>query len=46
MLIDVPSIVVIAAVAACDCYRGHHHENAGGGFENHHLGVPWESWWG
>jgi hypothetical protein len=25
MIIDVPSIVVIAAVAACDSYGCHHH---------------------
>jgi hypothetical protein len=41
VLVDVPSIMVIAAVAACDCYGSHHHENAGGGFVSHHLLVPW-----
>jgi hypothetical protein len=41
VLVDVPSIMVIAAVAACDCYGGHHHKNAGGEFVRHHLLVPW-----
>jgi hypothetical protein len=40
VLVDVPSIVVIAAVAAGDCYGGQHHENAGGGFVSHHVRVP------
>ena len=37
MFVDVPSIVVIAAVATCDRYGSHHYQNAGGGFVNHHL---------
>jgi hypothetical protein len=42
VLVDGISIVVsIAAVAACGSYGCHHHQNAGGGFVNHHLPVPW-----
>jgi len=44
MLVDVISIMVpIAAVAACDCYGCHHHQNNRGGFVSHHLHVPSES---
>jgi hypothetical protein len=41
MLVDVSSIMVIAAVAACDRDGCHHHKNAGNGFVNLHLSVPW-----
>jgi hypothetical protein len=41
VLVDVMSIMVsIGAVAACDPHGCHDHQNAGGGFVNHHLRVP------
>jgi hypothetical protein len=41
MLVGVISIaVVIAAVAAGDCYGCQQHKSARGGFVNHHLRVP------
>ena len=40
MFVDVPSIVVIAAIATCDTYDRHHHQKAGDGLVNHHLRIP------
>jgi hypothetical protein len=44
MLVDVISIMVsIGAVAACERYGCHHHQNAGGGFVSHHYAFLGDS---